>query len=324
MTPKLPRRLSIDYKADHKLNKSLLKPKNIIMLKTILTSTLIFTALLSWSQEFAPEGALWHYSFYDINPEVISYATIESKEDTIIDDISCRKMLEVHRFFNDTISTEWHYMYSENDSVFFYAEGDFHLLYDFGAEEGDTIVLDYYLTYDDTPLEMVVDSVEYLDFNGISKKVQHVTCIEAMVIDFGPMIIEGIGRTRSMFPTNDGQTTSMKWRCYEDNQNGLLLNPYDIGSWDGQNCEQVITSIDETETYPETYVRPNPVKDILHIECKEEIQGYSFTDQNGKSVKQGTINEKSAQLDVRLLHPGFYVLKLSTKNRILIKKVIKL
>lgn len=295
------------------------------MYKTIITSLFLFITHFGWSQDFAPEGAIWHYSFHDINPEVISYATIESKEDTIIDDISCKKMLEVHRFFNDTISTEWHYMYSENDSVFFYAEGDFHLLYDFGAEEGDTIVLDYYLTHDDTPLEMVVDSVEYLDFNGISKKVQYVTCLETIVIDFGPMIIEDIGRTRSMFPSYDGQTTSMKWRCYEDYQNGLLLNPYDIGSWGGQNCEQIITSTEEISTDSDIIIAPNPVRQLLTVDGSNgKITKYWVTDKNGRLLTSGSPSQTQFIIDFQSYSSGIYFLKLSTNESYHIKKVIKL
>jgi hypothetical protein len=49
-------------------------------------------------------------------------------------------------------------MYAENDSVRFFADENFHLLYDFGAMAGDTVVLDYFATHDGTPLKMIIDS----------------------------------------------------------------------------------------------------------------------------------------------------------------------
>ncbi len=76
------------------------------MKKIALTSISLLLACFSWSQNFAPEGSLWHYSYYDINPDVVSYATIESESDTVIDGTSCMKMLEVRRYINDTIDTQ--------------------------------------------------------------------------------------------------------------------------------------------------------------------------------------------------------------------------
>ncbi len=214
-------------------------------------------------------------------------------------------------------------MYSENDSVFFYADGDFHLLYDFSADEGDTITLEYFETYDGSPLEMVVDSVNYVDFSGVTKKVQYVTCLETIVIDFGPMIIEDIGRTRYMFPSYDGPN-GMKWRCYEDNQNGLLLNPFDIGDWDGQNCEQIITAIEEIKPVTNVSIAPNPVNNFLLVKSEDIISEFSLKDEGGRLLISGTPNKKNFQINFQAFHSGIYFLTLSVKETNLIKKVVKL
>ena len=109
-----------------------------------------------FAQEFAPIGAIWHNSQSSwIIPDLITYKTIESVSNITINGKECKQLVEVERLYSDTVNIFTHYMFEENDSVFFYKDDAFHLLYDFGAEAGDTVVLDYYLTGEGTPLLMI-------------------------------------------------------------------------------------------------------------------------------------------------------------------------
>lgn len=111
------------------------------MKKCTLFFMLIFPIMPLFSQNFAPSGAIWHYTQWTINPNVVSYKTIESVADTVINGISCKKLMEVERYF-DTTQLRVHFMYSHLDRVYFFAQNEFHLLYDFGADAGDTVVLE--------------------------------------------------------------------------------------------------------------------------------------------------------------------------------------
>jgi hypothetical protein len=90
------------------------------------------------AQEFAPTGFIWHYTQRTLDPNVTSFKTFGYVSDTTINGIECKKLIEVERYL-DTTNIFYHYMYSENDSVFVYAAEDFQLLYDFGASVGATI-----------------------------------------------------------------------------------------------------------------------------------------------------------------------------------------
>ncbi|MCK9204469.1 MAG: T9SS type A sorting domain-containing protein [Bacteroidales bacterium] len=232
-------------------------------MKKLLFIILTAISVQATSQEFAPIGAKWHYDQGTFNPDLTTYQTIESISDTIINGIPCRKLMKISRMAGVEIS--WLYMYSLNDSVLFYAGNGFHLLYDFGAITGDTITLGYYTTYDGSPLKMVIDSTGTMIINGETRKLQYVSCGDGMVIEFGGIVIEGIGNIGYMFPSFDPSLDG-PLRCYEDSVIGLFINPYHSNNgWNFQDCEQVITGITERGVTSDIMIYPNPAGDYIHL-----------------------------------------------------------
>lgn len=274
------------------------------------------------SQEFAPVGALWHYTQWTINPEVISFKTIESVSDTSIDGTPCRKLIEVERYI-DTIGTTTHFMYSHNDSVFFFADEEFHLLYDFGAITGDTIFLDYFQTFNGSPLKMIIDSTGIVDVSGEQRKIQFISCGDGIVIEFGQHVISGIGNTWFMFPTLDG-TINGPLRCYQDNDTPLYLSPFhNSGGWNSEDCEEIITSIEETNSSFELTVFPNPTKDEINIRGLKQKARYILRNNQGKLVKQGyTI--PSSRIEVSELPSGIYIIEIVGDGNQFAKKIYKI
>ena len=275
----------------------------------------------NYAQEFAPLGAIWHYTQSTINPDVTSFKTIESISDTTINGIQCKRMIEVERYL-DTTNVIYHYMYSENDSVFFFAENDFHLLYDFGANTGDIIILDYFSTYDGTPLKMIIDSIGTLMVSGQERKIQHITCGDGLVIEFGHQVIDGIGNTYFMFPTYDG-TIDGPLRCYQDGSIELFLNPFhgDYG-WNHQDCEEIITDIEEIVNNEIISVFPNPTKNSVSIQNIEKGTAYKIFNISGEVLINGIISE-SNEISMKGLSKGIYFIKLKNDNVLTIKKIIK-
>lgn len=275
----------------------------------------------NYAQEFAPIRSIWHYTQWTINPDLTSFKTIESNSDTTINGIQCRKMIEVERYL-DTTNVIYHYMHSENDSVFFFAENDFHLLYDFGANTGDTIILDYFSTYDGTPLKMIIDSTGTIIVNDEERKIQYITCGDGIVIEFGHHVIDGIGNTSFMFPTLDG-TMNGPLRCYQDSIIDLFLNPFHPNSgWNHQDCEEIITGIEETESIKTISVFPNPTKSSISIKNIDRETAYKIFNINGKEIKQGVISE-SNEISIKELSKGIYFIELENENILTVKKIIK-
>jgi hypothetical protein len=234
-------------------------------MKKILTILIVLLSLQGFSQGWAEVGAIWHYTQRTINPDLISYNTFESMANDTINGIPCKRMIEVDRYWGDSI-IKTHYTYSENDSVFFFKDDEFHLLYDFGAIEGDTVIIGYYTTASGDPLLMFIDSTSTIDINGESRIIQYVTCGDGLVVEFAEEVIEGIGGTYYMFPVYDGQSYGAL-RCYEDSIIGLFLSPYHPNFWwNFEDCDQIITDIPELESNNKMLVYPNPFTTSTTIE----------------------------------------------------------
>lgn len=275
----------------------------------------------SYTQEFAQIGAIWHYTQGTINPDITSFKTIESISDTTINGIQCKKMVEVERYL-DTLNVSYYYMYSEYDSVFFFAENDFHLLYDFGANSGDTIILNYYETGFGTPLQMIIDSTGIIMVSGQERKIQYITCGDGFAIEFGHHVIDGIGNTSFMFPTYDG-TMNGPLRCFQDDSTDIFLNPFhgDYG-WNHQDCEEIITGIEETISKERISVFPNPTKSSISIQNIGRATAYKIFNISGEILMKGTVSE-SNEISMKGLSKGIYFIELKNDNILTVKKIIK-
>lgn len=286
-------------------------------MKNLILFILISISLKISAQEFAPIGAKWHYCQGTPNPELIAFKTIEALSDTVIDGQSCRKLIQDSEYVPPVEPLL--FMYSSNDSVFVYQEESFHLLYDFGAIAGDTIELGY-STYNGLPLKMIIDSTSTITINGQLKKLQYVTCGDGMVIEFGGRVIEGIGNTEYMFPRLDGNFDG-PLRCYEDDQLGLFLNPFHTNNgWDFQNCEQIITGLDELSVTETIRIYPNPVASTFVITNLDRDTEFELLDLQGKKVMTGIVNPDQ-EINIQSIPKGLYLLKLENSN---LTRIIKM
>jgi len=296
------------------------KNKKTMRKTTILSILFAFTLQMN-AQDFAPIGSIWHYTQGTLNPNVTSFKTLESISDTVISGIICKKIIEVERYF-DTINVSYRYMYSENDSVFFYADDNFHLLYDFGAMEGDTVVLDYFKTYDGTPLKMIIDSTSSTLVNDQERKIQYITCGDGILIEFGNHAIEGIGNTSFMFPTLDGSLDG-PLRCYQDNNTALFLNPFHPNyGWNHEDCEEIKTGISENGSDEGISIFPNPTSCCISIKNIDKPFAYKLYNLNGKIVLSGIATE-STEIRITGLSQGIYFIELESENLITPLKFIK-
>lgn len=291
-----------------------------------MKATAIFSILFAFTlqisaQDFSPISAIWHYTQATVNPNVTSFKTLEAVLDTTINGNDCRKIIEVERYL-DTVQVYYHYMYAENDRVFFYADGNFHLLYDFGAAAGDTIVLNYFATHDGSPLKMIIDSTNTIMVNNQERKIQYISCGDGISIEFGHHVIEGIGNTSFMFPTPD-LSLDGPLRCYQDDSTGLFLNPLhpDFG-WNKEDCEEILTGIEEAGNKEGISVFPNPAKHIISIKNINKPTPYTIYNLHGKIVLSGITSETTG-ISIEKLSDGIYFLEPEGEILILPMKFIK-
>lgn len=252
-----------------------------------------------FAQTWAPVGAIWYYSQATINPNLQSYKTIESIGDTIIQNKACKKMLEIERVYNP-VSTRTYFMYSANDSVFYYDElrTEFCLLYFFNAQQGDTIFLDCY------DLEVTVDSTDTVTLNGQLRKVQYISS-NSLGYSFWGLNIEGIGNSVFMFPQGDMYMNG-PMRCYEDST-GLI-------EFMTLPCDSIIfTSINKNETAENFKFYPSPASSKLFIEFTNfkgvEYSAYIYSSAGQIQISLTGI-KNNITVDIDKLFPGLYFVRL--------------
>ena len=87
---------------------------------------------------------------------------------------------------------------------------------------------------------------------------------------------------------------------------------------------------DKLETSANTYLRqseislhPNPAGDFIYLQHIEENTQIEIFNDQGILVNEIVTNSEDNSIDIRVLAPGFYFIKLYEKNRITTKKLIK-
>jgi len=271
---------------------------------------ILFIAIYSTIQatEFAPTGAKWHYTRHTVNPNYITFGTIESIGDTLIGGKTCQKLIE------NASRTSTQYVYSADDSVFVYQNGKFNLLYDFGAEEGDTVTLG--LEGAGGFLKMIILSTSTVDINGYILRIQQVKCSDGLVTEFGGEVIEGIGNTTYLFPWVD-LSFDGPLRCYEDPYMGTYIHP----DYQSTECEKNINYINLNYESPVS-VSTNPTTGDIKVTGLQGKSNYELVDIKGLKIKTGQLDDTHNIFQTTNLPKGLYLLRLHNNQLNVVKKLI--
>ena len=229
--------------------------------------------------------------------------------------------------------------YLENDRVYYWFENDFHLMYDFAAEIGDTVIFSfksYALTFPfaDTTLEV---SEKILEKSQVSVNGELLMRVKSSIIAIAGLENEYIWPGEFIYTEQIGHDylemdiiykiplpstmSGSRLRCYNNNINFSYITPF----WDihgnGSACDYLLsTNTIDTKQYIAVF--PNPVKDVLSLTVANtlHIQQIELFDLNGRHVKTYKANER--ELSLKGLPPGQYLLELNTDKGKVTKKVI--
>ncbi|MCP4176777.1 MAG: T9SS type A sorting domain-containing protein, partial [bacterium] len=215
---------------------------------------LLVSSITCISQKFAPIGATWHYSYSPWNePSRIEAVKLESIKDTIIQEVSCRKIFGQGN----------NYIYSVGNKIFLFDKSryTFVKIYDFDLLAGDTLSFRY--GWDSVYSGYIVDSIAYKSINSIVKKVQYISPLVLFYVAnswiFFGNNIEGIGNTAFLFPQYSAMDPLIAsgLRCYED----TVIGYYNTGLV--SNCDStVLLGINENE--PDFInIYPNPANNYI-------------------------------------------------------------
>lgn len=291
---------------------------NQIRLFLTLSALQAFTNAAAQVADFAPVGAKWYYSErafapppFGVFPRVVEVVSKEMYQGKL-----CSKLIGIGttNLPSATVPDPL-FVYSQNDSVFFYSllSGSFELLYDFGAEAGESWVIGGLNTPEGFDSVIVfIDSVSQITVNGTTLKTQHTSC-PYLFFDWGCEIIAGIGNTFFLTPSYGLFESGVGGlRCYSDTENDLHFVSYP--------CDTTIvtTNTVEANSILPISISPNPASDQITIQAIDDKpieEDFQITLSNplGQVVHQELFPKGTSahQMNLRPLPSGLYLLTVS-------------
>lgn len=290
--------------------------------------------------EWAPIGATWHYEVrYPFSP-VVNCLAMEVIKDTIINDITARFIEgKLYQYSGDTIPATDVYdqgniiLHQKGDSIYYYRENKFELLYDFSLEVGDTMNIVTPAPYNpnyksDTMIQIVVDSVgEVVVGNDtLRKQVSRMIRKFDSNYGFGGTHIEKIGNLYFLLPVDDllcDVFCPLPLRCYQDSS--LFYKQWE--QWE-MDCDATYlrTSTQKNLSLPEIRLYPNPVpsgSSYFHIEGLDRFT-WRLRDIHGRTLYHSareTFGKAAVSLPTGL-SPGLYLIEMRTDDRAYVRKLI--
>lgn len=278
----------------------------------LLLINLNFIFSISGQVTWFPYGAKWHYEYGSWGTQGVTILEV-LKEDTLIGNNTWKRILSTTLYeSNDSLYAYNEFLYvNENDQrVYGFDKWGGYMLYDFNAEEGDTLDMSFGGW---SPYPFIVDSIGLRDINGAQLKFQIIRFPSLFEPgEFDKMeVIEGIGSINSHFFHNRTiiqpfDFPTYYFRCYEDENIGLV-NLY----FPQIDCDYIPgVTLAGTPYENAISIFPNPANDflILHGSEFENIE-LSIIDMVGSvRFQQKNTTPDFKRIDVHTLENGIYFL----------------
>ncbi len=290
----------------------------------------IFLLILYWTnqgrgQEFAPVGTIWTYGYGTSSSWPIQYEPyyMEVKEEVEFKNKLCKSIV---RTSYKGESEEVDLLYQDGAKVYFYKKelDSFLLLFDFGAEQYDTLQIGldrYYDAEEPYTIKVIIDSIGFETYCGEELKVWHLSnSDESQSYYFDSKVIEGIGFLHSFHPVNGlfcGDIGSL--RCFESTNYSCKLVDID--------CDTVYftSKISTVDIENDFKIYPNPASDYIEVILKkmDRWSKWEIINVSGERELRGAYSDMK-KIDVSALSPGMYFLQLTDKSgRVITNKFAK-
>ena len=263
----------------------------------------------------------WYYEIQNENGS-ITYQHLEYAADTTINHKNVTVIIRTNTLYDKGEHTEVtrEYIYEERlrgNKVYWWNKDlqEFTVLYDFGAQEGDSWVI----KVGTASLTMHVDAVEQYEYEGRVFRMLQVSDDQGF---FSGTIVCGIGHLSSFFPerlmsrSKNYRVEGM--RCYW--REGELFFKYG-----NRDCNEVYEEWHNgiEEDGPSTgigtfTIYPNPtngILTILHSEFRILHSTFHITNLMGQTVQTGSLNAETQQIDVSDLPQGMYFITVGEETR---------
>jgi len=261
-----------------------------------------------------PHGSEWYYEIQNENGS-ITYQHLYQAGDTIVQDEPTHILVKINTLYDKGLREDVtrEYVYMRDGKVYWWNKTleEFTVLYDFGAQEGDTWVT----KVGTETLTMHVDAVEEIEYEGKIYRMLRVSDPDDL---FSGDIVCGIGHLTSFFPErlmDNGDGIRVEgMRCYWV-ENELVFKYGD------EDCDAIYDELHGVEENVENQfnVYPNPTNGVLFVETRHGTslldQTYRISNLMGQTVLSGNITAENQQIDVSGLPEGMYFITVGDITR---------
>lgn len=292
-------------------------------MKNLTFLLLTFLPLIGSAQSWAPVGAKWYYTqpgpgnnpYYD-------YTLYEVTKDTVVNGKRAS-------FIESPHGTE--IMYQDEQEVFYYQDGSFHKVFDFGAAEGDTVTFEIrsYARENSTELDTILSVQGVLQevstVNGSSRPLNQYVFKYIPLPDMehlvwgGNVYVEEVGYVGEFMefirPPTTGSDAGL--RCFQSPALSFT------GTWwamQNKPCDYASrTGIHEaTEPQPLTIRQEGT---WLYLNLEEPGGQYRILDATGRAVAAGQV--QGQRIHTGQLSGGVYFLTLGQEGEVFTGKFMK-
>ncbi|MBR1513015.1 MAG: T9SS type A sorting domain-containing protein [Bacteroidales bacterium] len=260
----------------------------------------------------------WYYEIQNENGS-ITYQYLYQAGDTIINDEPTHILVKINTLYDKDLHQDvtHEYVYERDGKLYWWNKTleEFTVLYDFGAQEGDSWVI----KVGTETLTMHVDAVEEIEYEGRTYRMLRVSDPEDL---FSGNIVCGIGHLTSFFPErlmDNGDGIRVEgMRCYWSE--GELVFKYG-----DEDCDAVYSEVHGVEEDgPSTGSRtltvyPNPTNGVLFVQTLRATslpaETYRITNLMGQTLLAGQITNENQQINVSSLPQGMYFITIAGETR---------
>ena len=258
----------------------------------------------------------WYYEIQNENGS-ITYQYMYQAGDTIINNDTAHILVKINTLYDKDLHQDitHEYVYERDGKLYWWNKilGEFTVLYDYEAEEGD----EWEIKVGTESLMMHVDAVQMVTYKSQTYRILSVSDPNDL---FSGDIVCGIGHLTSFFPErlmDNGDGIRVEgMRCYWSDSKLVFKNGE-------EDCDAIYSEVhgveeDGPSTGSGTFaVYPNPTNGILTIHHSSLTTSnashfsihhseFIITNLMGQTVLSGNINADNQQIDVSSLPQGMY------------------
>jgi hypothetical protein len=302
-------------------------------MKQLIFFLFFFNSFLHHSQIWVKPNATWHYDFSTISSggfmkiQHIADTIIESKNamvlETTMNEFIAGQNGIIYFNFSDTLQRN--YTYVNGDTIFYWRNNKFEVLYNFSEVVGGGWMLgtetqEMYMCNDTSTVDVINE--EIVNISGINYKSLTLQSNNSSPYRFEGKFNERFGPYerdyvhspwRFLFPNfascNPGiavEYYSFSFKCFQDDE--LFYNP------SGEDCEYLLNHAGLTGIKNNTLsIAPNPVPSNENVTINAQ-GNYTIIDIQGKAIQNGTIENNSVQLIN--VENGIYFFILENENAV--------